>query len=51
LKGKIDRDRKLIIFKFDDPRVREGIEESMPFDVWFEFSKRITEKISKCHRG
>jgi hypothetical protein len=50
LKGKVDRERKLVIFKVDDPRAREGIEEAMTFDTWFEFSKKITEKIAKSHR-
>lgn len=51
MKAKIDRERKMVILTVDDPRAREGLKEEMPFDNWFEFSKRIAEKIAKSHRA
>lgn len=50
LKAKIDRNRKMVILSLDDPRARQGIKEEIPFETWFEFSNRITEKIAKSHR-
>jgi hypothetical protein len=51
LKARIDRERKMVVLTIDDPRAREGLNEEMPFDSWFEFSERITQKIARSHRA
>jgi hypothetical protein len=50
VKCKIDRERKMVVLTVEDPRAREGLNEEMPFDSWFEFSKKISEKIARSHR-
>ena len=47
MKAKIDRDRKMVILF--DSKTKKLLDE-IPFDNWFAFAYRITEKISKSHR-
>ena len=50
MKAKIDRDKKMVVLSLDDPRAREGFKEEVSFELWFEFSKKVTEKIARSHR-
>lgn len=50
MKHKIDRPRKMVIFYFDEPRLRTYKIE-MPFDIWYKFSSEVNRKIAKSHHA